>query len=73
MRVLQPLNYETRRLEGEGALPKEPLFHSPAAWTAPEALAKKDRWIYKLTDDDRAEIIAATKHAVATKKMVPVS
>ena len=58
--------------QGEGAVLGKPL-HSPAAWTASEALARKDEWTYVLNDDDKAEIVAATKHAVATSKEVQVS
>lgn len=62
-----PLQKET----GEGAVLGQPL-DSPAAWTATDVLSRPEEWQYVLSDADRAEIVAATRHALATGKAVPV-
>jgi hypothetical protein len=57
--------------KGEGAVLGQPL-HTPAAWTATDVLSRPAEWQYVLSPADRAEIVAATRHALATKKAVPV-
>lgn len=61
-----PVQKET----GEGAVLGQPL-HTPAAWTATDVLSRPTEWQYVLSPADRAEIVAATRHALATKKAVP--
>ena len=58
--------------EGEGAVLGKPL-HSPAAWTAPEALAHPEEWQYTLDPQDVQEVLDATRIAISTGKEVPVS
>ncbi len=57
--------------DGEGAVLGKPL-NTPAAWKAPDVLAAPERWQYDFTEQDVEELLAATKHAVATGKPVPV-
>ncbi|KAL4423717.1 hypothetical protein ABPG75_001018 [Micractinium tetrahymenae] len=56
--------------KGEGAVLGKPL-NTPAAWKAPDVLAAPQRWQYEFTDQDIEELLAATKHALATGKPVP--
>ena len=65
MAVLDPLEVVA------GSKPLQPV-HTRAAWTVPEVLQLEDEWKIVLTDADRQEIIAATKHAIATGKPIPV-
>lgn len=57
--------------QGEGAVLGKPL-ETAAAWTAADVLAEPLRWRYELTASDVQEVLAATKHAVATGKPVLV-
>ncbi|GAB4818759.1 hypothetical protein N2152v2_005805 [Parachlorella kessleri] len=55
---------------GEAAVLGKPL-HTPAAWTAPEALAHPHEWQLVLTPEHVEELLRATQTAVATNKAVP--
>lgn len=57
-------------LEGEGAVPGQPL-HVPAAWTAAEAQARASEWQHVLTAAEAEEIVAAARQAAASGIPVP--
>lgn len=57
---------------GENAEPLKPL-HTRAAWKVPDVLELEAEWKYKLSEEEREEIVAATRNAVATGKEPVVS
>lgn len=67
---IMTVRFETQ--QGQGAVLGKPL-HTPAAWTAPDALANPSEWQYELTPHDVEELKNATRIALSTGKPVPVS
>eukprot|EP00887_Chlorella_sp_A99_P002751 scaffold6.g2751.t1 len=59
-----------RSAAAEAAVLGRPL-RSAAAWTAADALAHPAQWQYALTPEDVAELVAATRAALASGKPVP--
>lgn len=47
-------------------------LHTPAAWTAADALANPSEWQYEFTPQDVQELIQATRSAVESGKPVAV-
>ena len=50
------------------ALPFQPLYSSPAAWTAAEMRARTDEWTYHLIATDIAELHCAAQAALDSNK-----
>lgn len=64
-----PSYAETAAVEGLGQVLGNPIDH-PSAWTASEMRGRQGEWVYPLTEQDVAELEAATAAAEATGKEV---